>query len=467
VKKHSEPKVRKPRSRSAKVAAPTHAVPAGVTDVDNGLHLPVHELAPALEGLDETSLSRAKAHWFFGDWAALAKLDLGDLNQHPDRDRLALLVASAHQQFGNHDKTRQFTRRAMEWGCPPRIVAQVLTAGVHNTLGRASALKEDSNRTVRHFEAAVAIGTNKDTALASHARSVREMANLGLLSQAVNHLVEFRDQSKQGDIRPSHAVAHIKVLDMEVDLIRQQVQSLKKQYDQGVKSPMIGQIKAPIPAATESADNTKKYYGLNGLDEKLEAYINYDSGYFVELGANDGLSQSNTYYFEKERGWRGLLIEPILHNFLKCRSNRSPENVYSCAACVSFEYDKPHVSMIYSNLMTVPTGLESDIPDPLSHAQSGTVYLKDGETPVEMLAPAKTLSALLDDAQAPKFVDLLSLDVEGAEIEVLKGIDHDKYRFKYLLVECRDEQIVRNYLAQYGYHLIDKLSHHDLLFAMN
>jgi hypothetical protein len=42
-----------------------------------------------------------------------------------------------------------------------------------------------------------------------------------------------------------------------------------------------------------------RYHGLNGLDKKMEAYLGYDNGYFVELGANDGVSQSNTLYFEK------------------------------------------------------------------------------------------------------------------------------------------------------------------------
>ena len=46
-----------------------------------------------------------------------------------------------------------------------------------------------------------------------------------------------------------------------------------------------------------------KYYVLNELDRKIEQYIDIDNGYFVELGANDGVSQSNTLYFEKSRAW--------------------------------------------------------------------------------------------------------------------------------------------------------------------
>ena len=46
-----------------------------------------------------------------------------------------------------------------------------------------------------------------------------------------------------------------------------------------------------------------RYHGLNGLDKKMEAYLDYDGGYFVELGVNGGVSQSNTLYYEKYRHW--------------------------------------------------------------------------------------------------------------------------------------------------------------------
>lgn len=95
-----------------------------------------------------------------------------------------------------------------------------------------------------------------------------------------------------------------------------------------------------------------KYKSLNQLDRQLEKYVNYDRGYFVELGANDGVSQSNSLYFEKHRGWHGLLVEPSPQNFLKCLKNRSPQNSTFCAACVAFDYKPEFVRMAYSNLMS-------------------------------------------------------------------------------------------------------------------
>jgi Methyltransferase FkbM domain len=79
-------------------------------------------------------------------------------------------------------------------------------------------------------------------------------------------------------------------------------------------------------------------------------------------------------------------------------------------------------------------------------------------------ASAKTLNVLLEEANSPKLIDLAVIDVEGAEIEVLKGIDHNKYRFKYICVESRDINKISIYLNAYGYVLVEKLTHHDYLF---
>jgi FkbM family methyltransferase len=208
-----------------------------------------------------------------------------------------------------------------------------------------------------------------------------------------------------------------------------------------------------------------RYHGLNGLDRQIEPYVDYEGGYFVELGANDGLTQSNTYYFEKYRGWRGLLVEPTPHKFLSCAKNRSRRNHIACAACVSFEYKAEFVRMTYSNLMTVAHGLESDIANPAGHAGSGHQFLRHDEPIFDFGAIARPLNTLLVESKAPKVIDFLSLDVEGSELEVLKGIDHDEFRFKYILVECRSLTDMQNYLASMGYRYVESFSPQDYLFT--
>ena len=207
-----------------------------------------------------------------------------------------------------------------------------------------------------------------------------------------------------------------------------------------------------------------KYYGFQKLDKELEQYVNYDSGFFVELGANDGKSQSNTLYLEKYRKWRGVLIEPTPNKYLECINNRSNNTKIYCNACVSFEYEEKYVDILYSNLMTTTIGLETDIPDPIKHANNGKIFLKENEIQFSFGAIANTLNNILNNSNAPSVIDLLSLDVEGVELEVLKGIDYKKYNFKFICVETRDFDKINHFLTKYNYKFVKKLTHHDFLF---
>ena len=210
--------------------------------------------------------------------------------------------------------------------------------------------------------------------------------------------------------------------------------------------------------------NQKSFFSIHGLDQKIEQYLPQYNGFYVELGANDGVSQSNTLYFERYKNWKGVLVEPTPHNYLKCLSNRSKDNYIACNACVSFDYKDRFVEILFSNLMTSSIGLESDIQDPVSHANAGTQFLEGDERVFSFGAVAKTLNEVLIEANAPRKIDFLSLDVEGVEIEVLKGVDHSHFRFQYLCIECQDLEKLKAYLQQYDYELVEQLSYHDYLF---
>ena len=211
----------------------------------------------------------------------------------------------------------------------------------------------------------------------------------------------------------------------------------------------------------------KKYYALNDLDKKLEKYLNFNDGYFIELGANDGISQSNTYFYERKKNWEGILIEPIPHKFLECIKNRSKKNSIFCNACVGFDFKEKFVEIFYSNLMSTPINLKSDIKNPDKHAESGKKFLNSNENTFKFAAITATLNDLMIKSNAPSLIDLLSLDVEGAEMEVLGGIDFNKYSFKYMLIESRSFDVINNYLFLKNYKFLEKLGEHDYLFGYN
>lgn len=146
------------------------------------------ELVAILNGTDDLSLVKCKALWFFGEWSALVNFELKNLNNHPDRDKVSVLIASAYLQLGDLEKSRALTKLAIKWGCPHDSIAKVFIAGVHNTLGRVSALKRDDKRINVHFKNSVAILDAKNASLVAKVRAVKEMSNLGLLSETVGIL---------------------------------------------------------------------------------------------------------------------------------------------------------------------------------------------------------------------------------------------------------------------------------------
>ncbi len=178
------------------------------------------------------------------------------------------------------------------------------------------------------------------------------------------------------------------------------------------------------------------------------------------------MEQSNTLALELFYGWRGLLIEPSEATFERLKKNRSKRRNYLLrTACVSSAFPDHTVELIYADLMSVALGLDSDVPDPHAHAESGAKFLASDDSIRAESVPATTMTRALEIAGAPGRIGLLSLDVEGAELEVLKGIDFEKYQFDWMLIECRSFRRMATFLDSHGYALQEKLSHHDYLFS--
>ncbi len=191
-------RVPQPGTSGGKASARRRAKPSPVRPQEEGIGLVmsapgidrVHrtaqqETSDATDALplpyDENLLEQARTQWQFGDWASLVKLDRESLRHHPDRAKLALLAAAGHLQTGSTAAAQQFVRLAQDWGCSRRLTTQILVAGVHNSLGRASTLTGNRSRALDHYSASVALGVGGgDMHLLMDARFSHQCRSLGL-----------------------------------------------------------------------------------------------------------------------------------------------------------------------------------------------------------------------------------------------------------------------------------------------
>jgi FkbM family methyltransferase len=185
------------------------------------------------------------------------------------------------------------------------------------------------------------------------------------------------------------------------------------------------------------------YHSQIGQDQWVESILGTKrDGFFVELGACDGLYLSNTLFFERERGWKGICIEPHDYYFQQLAQNRSCHTVNELA---------------YSNAGEV-------VPFAMCNELSGVIdkYLgpfTNKQYSVDKLTT--TLGSILDRCHAPYVIDYLSLDVEGQEYNILSTFPFDKYQFRCITVEHNaphvgptQQKLIREILEKNGYQYV-------------
>lgn len=173
-----------------------------------------------------------------------------------------------------------------------------------------------------------------------------------------------------------------------------------------------------------------KYKSQYSQDKFLhENYFkNIENGFFIDIGASEPENQNNTYFFE-QIGWKGVLIEPRIKEFENLKNNRKApvENVaiykesgqFKFLSCDGYikglsgllcEQKPEHLNRIFNELLQYGKSIE------VIEIQTMTFW--------DLVKKYNCYN-----------IDYLSLDVEGAEISILKTIDFNKIKIKTISVE--------------------------------
>lgn len=166
---------------------------------------------------------------------------------------------------------------------------------------------------------------------------------------------------------------------------------------------------------------------IKNLAELYEKYFSFVIGAtFVDVGAHDGFTFSNTYGLA-EAGWAGVCYEPMPNLYESCRNLHVSKchNVATINKCVG--NSEGTVRLYTSSNPTID--LETVERSPWDEKYDDTKFI---------MSEVTTLNKSLEELQIPKKFEVLSIDVEGAELQVLAGFDIMEWLPRMVIVETHE-----------------------------
>ena len=171
-------------------------------------------------------------------------------------------------------------------------------------------------------------------------------------------------------------------------------------------------------------------------------------GFFVDIGAYDGFTISNTYALEKI-GWKGICIEPVPSVFELLVKNRRCECVNAALS------DNDNMNETFIQTKGGRSGFIRNM------SPSMLLAAKDEGIVSEIKVESITFDTLMNEHNT-EYIDFMSIDVEGSEIEILKTINFEKYKFGLIAIEHNQPEL-RSFMKSKGYKVLFNVGV-DLLF---
>ncbi len=195
------------------------------------------------------------------------------------------------------------------------------------------------------------------------------------------------------------------------------------------------------------------YFSQYNQDKFLNevVFFNKKEGFFIDIGAHDGISFSNSLFFERYNGWSGICVEPNPSVFNKLVSNRKSINLN---VCIGSENKKVKFTQIegYSEMLS---GITEKYDDRHLERINNYILTKGGtkkEIEVEMI-PLNDIDELKN-----KKIDFISIDTEGNEFDIVNSIRFDLLNVKSLVIENNyKDSSIKEYLSSQGFEYIYKL----------
>ncbi len=200
----------------------------------------------------------------------------------------------------------------------------------------------------------------------------------------------------------------------------------------------------------------EKFFSQAGQDKVIKNHFfpNKKNGFFLEIGAYDGIEGSNCFHFEKFLNWNGIAFEPSKVQYEKLKNNRNCKILNKAISNSVVEVD--FLEVIEG--LTQMSGIKNE------NYTAEKIIKKNGQSKTEI---SKIITTTFDqEVSSDQEIDYLSIDIEGGELSVLETIDFEKYTIKVVSVENNlpDKFNFNSFFISKNFSFFDRVGQDEIFY---
>lgn len=203
----------------------------------------------------------------------------------------------------------------------------------------------------------------------------------------------------------------------------------------------------------------EKFFSQCGQDKIIKDHFfpNKKKGFFIEIGAYDGIRGSNCYHFEKFLEWEGIAFEPSMIQFEKLKNNRKCKIINKAMT----DSIKNVEFLEVTEGLTQMSGINNENYTGAKIIENNTV----SKTRISNI----TTTSFEEEVSSNKEIDYLSIDIEGEEYNLLNSINFEKFSIKVVSVENNvpDKFNYKIFFESKNFTFFDRVGQDEIFYNNN
>ena len=266
------------------------------------------------------------------------------------------------------------------------------------------------------------------------------------VSVAFKEAEELFEQNLEGKINAHKIYSHL-------------IDQVPNEYSEKKFHVLRGILREKIWRCEKNFFWNEKFFSQAGQDKIIKNHFfqNKKNGFFIEVGAYDGIIGSNCYHFEKFLGWEGIAIEPSNIQYDKLKKNRKCKTINKA---ISDEVKDVEFLEVVEGL-TQMSGINNE------NYTATELIKKNGKSKTKK--SKITTTTFEEEIKSDIEIDYLSIDIEGGELDLLKSVDFNKYRIKVISVENNvpDKFNYNSFFKSKNFSFFDRIGQDEIFYNNN